>query len=482
MILDPRICYRALRSRDARFDGRFFVAVSSTRIYCRPVCTVKPPRRENCRFYSSAAGAEAAGYRPCLRCRPELAPGNASVDATSRLAQAAASMMEDFALEKSGPDTIAARLGITGRHLRRAFGAEFGVSPVEFAQTQRLLLAKRLLTDTALPVTEVAFASGFGSLRRFNALFRERYRLQPNQLRRHMNGPAASIAADILEFELSFRPPYDWSAVIAFLGARAITGVEAVAGNHYRRTVRVTADGRQHHGWVEIALSPKKPALRVTVSASLAKALPPVLSRVKWLMDLSCHPAEVAQALGPLARRHPGLRVPGAFDGFEVAVRAVLGQQVTVAAARTLAGRFADAFGEPIASPFAALTTVFPTAARIAELPYGRIARIGMPAARARTVLALARAMANGRLVLTPNADVETALDQLRAQPGIGEWTAQYIAMRALAWPDAFPHTDCGVMKALGETSARRVLLAGERWRPWRAYAVMHLWQSLVKE
>ncbi len=355
MTLDSHTCYRALKARDARFDGRFFVAVSSTRIYCRPVCTVKPPRRENCRFYPSAAAAESAGYRPCLRCRPELAPGNASVDATSRLAQAAASMMEDRTLDEAGLETVAARLGITDRHLRRAFGAEFGVSPVEFAQTQRLLLAKRLLTDTVLPVTEVAFASGFGSLRRFNALFKQRYRLQPSQLRRHMHGAAAaSTAADVLKFELSFRPPYDWAAVSAFLGARAIAGVEAVEGACYRRTVRVPIDGKEHRGWIEVGMSPKKPALRVTVSASLAKALPPVLSRVKSLMDLACHPAEVAQALGALAKRHPGLRVPGAFDGFEVAVRAILGQQVTVAAARTVAGRFAAAFGEPIETPFAA--------------------------------------------------------------------------------------------------------------------------------
>jgi AraC family transcriptional regulator of adaptative response / DNA-3-methyladenine glycosylase II len=483
MTLDSRICYRALKARDARFDGRFFVAVSSTRIYCRPVCTVKPPRRENCRFYPSAAAAESGGYRPCLRCRPELAPGNASVDAISRLAQAAASMMEDQALDEEGLETVASRLGITDRHLRRAFGAEFGVSPVEFAQTQRLLLAKRLLTDTVLPVTEVAFASGFGSLRRFNALFKQRYRLQPSQLRRHMHGAAAaSAAADVLKFELSFRPPYDWPAMSAFLGARAVAGVEAVEDSCYRRTVRVLVDAKEHRGWIEVAMSPQKPTLRVTVSASLAKALPPVLSRVKSLMDLSCHPAEVAQALGALAKRHPGLRVPGAFDGFEVAVRAILGQQVTVAAARTIAGRFAAAFGEPIESPFETLTTVFPAAGRIAELPYGRIARIGMPGARARTVLALARAVAGGDLVLMPNADIEATLDRLRALPGVGEWTAQYIAMRALAWPDAFPHTDLGVMKALGETDARSVLAKGDAWRPWRAYAVMHLWKSLQKK
>ena len=483
MTLDSHTCYRALKARDARFDGRFFVAVSSTRIYCRPVCTVKPPKRENCRFYPSAAAAESGGYRPCLRCRPELAPGNASVDATSRLAQAAASLLEDRTLDEDGLEAVAARLGITDRHLRRAFGAEFGVSPVEFAQTQRLLLAKRLLTDTRLPVTEVAFASGFGSLRRFNALFKRRYRLQPSQLRRHMhNGTSASAVADVLNFELSFRPPYDWPAMSAFLGARAIAGVESVVGGVYRRTVRAPAGREEHLGWIGIAMSPKKPALRVTVSASLAKALPPVLSRVKALMDLACHPAEVALALGALAKRHPGLRVPGAFDGFEVAVRAILGQQVTVAAARTVAGRFAAAFGDPLDTPFDSLNRAFPTAERVAELPYGRIARLGMPGARARTVLALARAVADGGLVLMPNADIEATLEKLRALPGVGEWTAQYIAMRALAWPDAFPHTDLGVMKALGETSPRRALAAGEAWRPWRAYAVMHLWQSLTKE
>ena len=481
MTLDPNTCYRALRARDARFDGRFFVAVSSTRIYCRPVCTVKPPRRENCRFYPSAAAAESGGYRPCLRCRPELAPGNASVDATSRVAQAAASLIEDRALDAEGLEAVAARLGITDRHLRRAFGTEFGVSPVEFAQTQRLLLAKRLLTDTALPVTEVAFASGFGSLRRFNALFKSRYRLRPGQLRRQMRA-AAAPASDALHFELSFRPPYDWPALGAFLGARAIAGVESLAGGRYRRTVRVAQEGEDHLGWIEAGLSPKKPALRVAVSASLSRVLPPVLSRVKALMDLACNPAEVADALGVLARAHPGLRVPGAFDGFEIAVRAILGQQVSVAAARTVAGRFAQALGDALETPFAALTTVFPAAARVADAPAGRIARLGMPGARARTVLALARAVAEGSLELVPNADIEATLDKLRALPGVGEWTAQYIAMRALAWPDAFPHTDLGVMKALGTKDAKRVLAAGEAWRPWRAYAVMHLWNSSAKE
>jgi AraC family transcriptional regulator of adaptative response / DNA-3-methyladenine glycosylase II len=492
MTLDPHTCYRALRARDARFDGRFFVAVSSTRIYCRPICTVKPPRRENCRFYPSAAAAETGGYRPCLRCRPELAPGNASVDASSRMAQAAAGLIEDRSLEGEGLDAVAARLGITDRHLRRAFGAEFGVSPVEFAQTQRLLLAKRLLTDTALPVTEVAFASGFGSLRRFNALFKQRYRLQPTQLRRHMKESAGP--ADALHFELSYRPPYDWDAVSGFLAARAIAGVESVEQGRYRRAVRIESDGKAPkdalRGWIEIEPSKKKAALRVTVSASLAKSVPPVLSRVKALMDLSCNPVEVARALGnldagplaALAQRRPGLRVPGAFDGFEVAVRAIVGQQVSVAAARTVTGRLAAAFGDPAETPFESVDRTFPTAEKLARLAYGQIARLGMPGARAKTIIAIARAIASGKLELVPNADIDATLAKLRALPGVGEWTAQYLAMRALAWPDAFPHTDLGVMRALGEKNPRRVLELGEAWRPWRAYAVVHLWHQSVKE
>jgi AraC family transcriptional regulator of adaptative response / DNA-3-methyladenine glycosylase II len=479
MALDHATCYRALRARDPRFDGRFFVAVSSTRIYCRPVCTVKPPKRENCRFYPSAAAAETGGYRPCLRCRPELAPGNSSIDATTRLAQAAASLIEDGTMNGGGVEALAARLGVSERHVRRALGAEFGVSPIEFAQTQRLLLAKRLLTDTRLPVTEVALASGFGSLRRFNALFKERYRLNPKQLRR-VAPRAGAAAADALRFELSYRPPYDWPGLTAFLGARAVEGVESVDAKAYRRTVRIALEKREHRGWIEVMPSARKPALTVTLGASLAKVAPLVLGRVKALMDLSCHPAEVSRALGVLAAGQPGARVPGAFDGFEVAVRAILGQQVSVAAARTLAGRFAAAFGTPVETPFPALACTFPAPDRVAGLKAGDIARIGMPGARAQTVLALARAMAAGRLELRPHADIEHSLAALRELPGIGEWTAQYIAMRALAWPDAFPHTDLGVMKALREKRPQKVLAAAEAWRPWRAYAVMHLWRSLT--
>ena len=476
MLLDADQCYRALTAHDARFDGRFFVGVASTRIYCRPVCTVRVPLRRNCHFYPSAAAAEAEGYRPCLRCRPELAPGHAAVDANRRLAQAAAGLIDDgrLAPEARLPE-LARTLGVTDRHLRRVFGDEFGVSPVEYAQTQRLLLAKRLLTDTDMPVIDVAMASGFASLRRFNHLFRTRYRMTPGALRR----TAPATPRDVLAFDLAYRPPYDWDAMRDFLARRAVTGVEAVEGRKYLRTVAIERAGRDVTGWIAVAPSKKPRALAVTVSASLASVLPAVLARTKHLFDLACHPDDVAACLGPLAAAHPGLRLPGAFDGFEIAVRAILGQQVTVKAAAVIAGRFVAKFGEPVETPHATLTHLFPSPARIAALDPSEVAATGIIAARARAIVALAGELAAGRLHLDPSADIEATLSALERIPGIGPWTAHYIAMRALAWPDAFPHPDVAVLKAMKETNARGAAKLAERWRPWRAYAVLHLWKSL---
>lgn len=468
---DRETCLRALRSRDPRFDGRFFAGVSSTRIYCRPVCTVRAPKPENCTFYVSAAAAEAMGYRPCMRCRPELAPGNASVDATHRIAQAAATLIEDGLHTELSLEAIAERLNVTDRHLRRVFQAEFGVPPVAYAQTQRLLLAKRLLTDTTMPVTDVAFAAGFGSIRRFDTLFKERYRLTPMQLRKH---PKESALPDSLTFELSYRPPYDWPAIQQFLTARAITGVEESNPLTYRRIVSV----KDHKGWIQVSASTKKPTLQVIVSASLAGCIPAVLARVKHLFDLSCNPGVISEVLGSLAAANPGQRVPGAFDGFEIAVRAVLGQQISVAGARTLAGRFTATFGTPVATPFKALTTAFPPPARIATLQTGDIASLGIIATRANSIIALAKAIREGGLKLTPGVDVNQTIATLTTLPGIGEWTAQYIAMRALAWPDAFPHTDLIIMKVLGTKKPKESLAAGNSWQPWRAYATMHLWRK----
>ncbi len=478
MFLDPEQCYRALRTRDARFDGRFFVGVATTRVYCRPVCTARTPRAGNCRFFPSAAAAEAHGFRPCLRCRPELAPGHAAVDANRRLAQAAAGLIDDGRLAEARLPDLARVLGVTDRHLRRVFQEEFGVSPVAYAQTQRLLLAKRLLTDTPLPVTEIALASGFASLRRFNALFAARYRMAPSRLRR----ASGAAPAGQLAFDLAYRPPYDWDATLAFLRDRATAGVEAVEGKRYLRTVRIARAGAGFaEGWIAVAPSPRKCALRVTLSASLAAVVPAVLARVKRLFDVACRPEEIAQALGPLAARDPGLRLPGAFDGFETAVRAILGQQVTVKAATTIAGRFARTFGTPLATPHPALTHAFPRADEVAALAPADIARAGIIAARARAIHALAIEVGAQRLVLDPSAAVDATVAALQALPGVGPWTAQYIAMRALAWPDAFPHPDVAVLKAMQEPNARRAAARAAAWSPWRAYAVLHLWKSLEK-
>ncbi len=478
MLLDADQCYRALRAHDARFDGRFFVGVATTRIYCRPVCTARTPNRGNCRFYPSAAAAEAHGFRPCLRCRPELAPGYAAIDANRRLAQATAARIEDGGLLEASLEDLAQSLGVTDRHVRRVFQEEFGVTPVEYAQTQRLLLAKRLLTDTGLPVIDVAMASGFASLRRFNDLFRTRYRMTPSDLRRTTG---TSTRAETLAFDLAYRPPYDWDAMLAFLERRSIQGVDAVEGKSYLRTLRIESKGKSIAGWISVAPSRKRSALRVAVSASLASVLPVVLARVKHLFDLACRPDEIAAALGPIARARPGLRLPGAADGFEIAVRAILGQQVTVKAAATIACRFVDAFGDPIETPHASLTRTFPKPATIAALAPARIAERGVIASRAGAIAALAKAMADGTLRLDPGAEVHATVAALEALPGVGPWTAQYIAMRALAWPDAFPHPDVAVLKAMREPNAKRALAAAEQWRPWRAYAVMHLWKSLEK-
>jgi AraC family transcriptional regulator, regulatory protein of adaptative response / DNA-3-methyladenine glycosylase II len=470
MMLDPDACYRALSTRDPRFDGHFFVGVRSTRVYCRPVCTVRMPKRENCRFYPSAPAAERDGYRPCLRCRPELAPGFAAVDASARIVQAAVTLIDDGFLEDRSLESLAGRIGVTSRHLRRVFEAELGVSPVEYAQTQRLLLAKRLLTDTALPVTEVAFASGFSSVRRLNASFRERYRMPPSRLR--TGRPSQS---DALTFALAYRPPYAWDAMLEFLRVRAIAGVEHCERGRVRRALALTQRGQRHIGWVEVAHLQARKALSVRVSRSLSRVVPQVLARVRHVFDLACDPAEVSHALGSLAEATPGLRVPGGFDGLEIGVRAIAGQQISVRAMVTLMGRIAARYGTPLESAPAGLSVAFPDPATLASAAVEDVAALGMPKARARTIVSLAQAVADG-LDLSPHVDTESTVARLQQIAGIGPWTAQYVALRGLGWPDAFLPTDLGVMRALGETSGRRVLERAERWRPWRAYAVIHLW------
>jgi AraC family transcriptional regulator of adaptative response / DNA-3-methyladenine glycosylase II len=487
MVLDDHACYAALKARDTRFDGRFFIGVSSTGIYCRPICRVKIPRAENCSFYVSAAAAESAGFRPCLKCRPELAPGNSPMDSAARIARQAALAIEEGGLTDSSLGELADRLGITDRHLRRAFAAEFGVAPVQYLQTCKLLLAKSLLTDTDLSVTEVAMSSGFGSIRRFNELFKARYKLAPQNLRKPGARQQIKTREGISLF-LGYRPPYEWETLLSFLAARAIPGVESVAGGGYRRTAAVRSGNETHRGWLSVIDAPKKNALAVTLSPALLPVLSKVLSRLRSFFDVNCNPREIFEklaAMNSLAEGLcvPGVRLPGSFDPFEIAVRAILGQQISVRAAQTLAMRFAAAFGESIDTPFQELTRTFPAPETICGLAppvEDRLGPLGITGARARSISSLARALAQNLIDLSPRvADPAAEMKKLLEMPGFGPWTVQYLAMRALAWPDAFPHTDHGVKKALHGLDAAEILRLSEAWRPWRSYATIALWNSL---
>jgi AraC family transcriptional regulator of adaptative response / DNA-3-methyladenine glycosylase II len=498
MTLDADTCYRALAARDARFDGRFFVAVTTTGIYCRPVCRARTPGRERCRFYRSAAEAERAGFRACFRCRPESAPGLAPLDALPRLVARGLHRIDEGFLNDHSVEDLAAAMGVTGRHLRRAFEAVMGVTPIELAQSRRLALAKHLLHDTALGVADVAFASGFRSLRRFNASFQERFGCAPSRLR----GPGADDdtggargprggdgPAQPLRLRLEYRQPFVWPALLAFLRARAIPGVEHVTGDAYQRTVSGAGQGAAP-GVVTVRADATRPALVAEVSPMLAGELMSIATRLRRLFDLDADPLAIAEQLGrdpalaPRVAAEPGLRVPGAFDAFELIVRAVLGQQVSVRAATTLAGRLVERFGAALGDHAGLpLTHVFPRPEVLAAASVHDVAAIGMPATRAAALITVATACTTGApggsLLLEPGATVDDTLRDLESLPGIGPWTAQYIAMRALHWPDAFPASDLGIRKALGGVTARQASACAEPWRPWRAYAVMHLWHSL---
>lgn len=536
-VLQSDQLYRALAARDARFDGVFFVGVTSTRIYCRPVCTAPKPRPERCRYFVSAAAAERRGFRPCLRCRPELSPNVipvaaiASVDAVARLATTAAARIAAGALDREGLDALAAGLCVSTRHLRRAVERELGASPVELAQTRRLLTAKQLLTETNLPVSRVALASGFRSVRRFNALFSARYRLSPSRLRRGADfaengtGARTSLPSTIdgsapvtVRLTLAFRPPFDWAEMLSYLSLRATPGMELVTahdGGRYWRSVNLHG----YQGFIAVGqpatrrrrqpdhdqakkktrVRTRPHTLELELSASLLPVLVPLLARLRRLFDLDAEPKAIAAhlsadpSLAPLVARRRGLRVPGAFDGFELALRTVLGQQVTVRGATTLAGRLA-LLGDEIAAASShpgeavlptPLTRLPVTAGQLADAPISSLTGIGLPRARAECIVALARAVVRGELPElasdTPCGDPASFTRRFIDLPGIGAWTAEYVAMRALHWPDAFPHGDLGLRRAVGGggMTPARLRAAAEPWRPWRAYAAQHLWASL---
>lgn len=485
MTQDAAALYDAYASRDPRFDGVFYVGVTSTGIYCRPVCTARTPKAANCRFFDSAEAAEKASFRPCLRCRPELAPGNAPVDDAHRIACLIAHRIDEGMLDDgAGLERIAAQFGWSSRQIRRIVQKELGVSPIELVLTRRLLLAKQLLTETTLPITEVAFASGFSSLRRFNDAFSGRYGMPPTRFRKATDGARGTRASDgAFTLQLTYRPPFDWPGILRFLGARALKGVERVEEDSYSRTARLGG----HAGWLHIRHAPDRRALLVELTHSLMPVLPALLGRLRHLFDLTARPDIIAAHLARDASlcdavaRNPGLRVPGAFDGFELATRAILGQQITVKAATTLAGRFVEAFGEKLDTPHEGLSRLSPTPQRIGAASADAMAALGIIQTRARSIIALAREIASGRLKLEAGADPERTIGHLVALPGIGAWTAHYIAMRALRWPDAFPKEDVVLRKNLGGVTPARAEELSRAWRPWRSYATLHLWQGAVR-
>lgn len=485
LLLNSKACYAAMQAHDARFDGRFFCGVSSTGIYCRPVCRVKVPKEENCTFFTSAAAAEAAGYRPCLKCRPELAPGLAPVDSMTRLARSAAMIIMEDGMTTWKVTELAIMLGITDRHFRRVFFAEYGVTPVQYLQTYRLLLAKSLLTDTQITVTDVAMTAGFGSIRRFNDLFKKHYHFTPNKLRNKSRNRMESN--DEITLSIGYRPPYAWNNIISFFASRAISGVESVMGDTYRRTVVIKKGAMNYYGWLSVANQPKQNALSVTLAVTLLPVLSQVLARIRHLFDVDCCPDKVYEKLVTMNELAPdicipGIRVPGCFDPFEMAVRAVLGQQVTIKAAGTLASRLVNAVGREISTPYQELVRSFPQPNEICALEgpiENQLGPLGIIGARARSIRALATALTTGSITLSYRANPSLEMEKLRKLPGFGPWTVQYIAMRALGWPDAFPHTDYGVKKALLNRPPQDILTLSQAWSPWRSYATILLWNSL---
>ena len=479
MDLDHDACYRAVKLRDARFDGRFFTAVKTTGIYCRPVCPARTPRSENVTFFPTAAAAQEAGFRPCLRCRPETAPDMGAWRGTSSTVSRALALIELGALDQSSIGALADRLGMGERQLRRLFRQHLGASPIAVAQTRRVLLAKQLIHETRLPMTEVAFAAGFNSIRRFNEAFLALFGRAPGELRR-LGGPDIAVASDG-EFSLLLRyqSPYDWPAMLEFLRQRAIPGMERVADGCYSRTIHL--DGVQ--GTVSVQAAEGN-ALRARIRIPKLSTLPAIIARLRRVFDLAADPLRISAhlatdpILAPLVARRPGLRVPGAWDGFELAIRAVLGQQITVVAAVRLAGRLVASHGEPMTVPDRDLTHVFPTPEALAVAD---LTTLGMPRTRAATLSAVAAAVIADADLFGANCGLDEAVQRLRSIRGVGEWTAQYIALRQLREPDAFPAADIGLMRALANDQGRRpaadeLLARAEKWRPWRAYAAQHLW------
>src|SRR6185437_13332200 len=467
------VCYRALQSRDPRFDGLIYVGVTSTGVYCRPVCPARTAKYENCSFFGSAAAAQEAGFRPCLRCRPETAPNLASWRGTSNTVTRALALINDGALDgdATSVEALADRLGVGERQLRRLFRQHLGASPIAVAQTRRVLFAKQLIHETHIPMTEIALAAGFGSLRRFNEVFQKLFDRPPSALRRKGKGLSSNAAAGVT-LRLRYRVPYDWHSMLGYLKARAITGIETVSNDIYRRTIEIKGCS----GTVEVSHLPQRESLVVSIRFPNVQCLPEIVSRVRRLFDLGADIDTIDahlrtdKLLAPLVATRPGLRAPGAWDGFELAVRAVLGQQISVAAARRFAGQLVALHGESISNNGnSALSHVFPTAERLAAV---ESLGLRMPGTRLGTLQALAKAASSDPSLLGSSGNIGNAVSRLRQIRGIGEWTAQYIAMRGMQGVDAFPATDIGLLRSVTklvgkQMDASELIERAEGWRPW---------------
>ncbi len=475
MNLAWQVCSRARLSRDARFDGKFFIGVLGSGVYCRPICPAPTAKEKNVRYFPSAAAAAEAGFRPCLRCRPECSPGTPAWLGTPNTVSRALRLISESGLADGGVEALAERLGVGSRHLRRLFLQHLGATPSAVAQTRRLHFVKKLIDETSLPMYEVALASGFGCVRRFNAAIRSVYHRTPTQIR-HLARQKVSQPENQYLFRLRFRPPYDWSGMLAFLAARATPGVEQVEDGSYRRSISLNGI----HGYFEISLDDGNDGLTARVQFPETRSLFSIIERIRAMFDLNADWADIVESLGTdpvlaaCIEANPGLRVPGCWDGFELTIRAILGQQITVKGATALAGQIAKTFGQPF-STANGLTHLFPEPQVLADADF---ATVGMPRARAATIRGLARAVCEKRISFEGITDCRAFLARLCEIPGIGPWTAQYVAMRALGEPDAFPSSDLGLLRALALRSPREIEQRAEAWRPWRAYAAMYLWTS----
>lgn len=485
MELSDQEYYRALLAQDTRFDGRFYVCVSSTGIYCRPICPAPAAKLKNCSFVKTAAAAEDAGYRPCLRCRPETAPGSAARLGTGATVKRALRLISETAADGVSLEALANRLGVSSRHLRRLFHDQLGAGPKSIVQTERFAIARQLLVETNLPIGQVAFASGFGSIRRFNDATRKAFGVTPGVFRsQRKRSPVQHPGARLL---LGYRPPYAWEQMLAFLRTRAVSRLEQVSDDGYRRTVSI--DGAV--GILSVGHQAEKNRLVVEFQMDRPIVLAEAIQRVKDIFDLNAAPGDISEhlsadvALAPLFDRSPGLRIPGAWDIYELAVRAIIGQQISVRGATTMLGRFVEAFGKPLANSTSSGATsgdgtdpdmVFPVPPDVCG---GDLQKIGLTQARSKTLMTLTEAFAADPGFIHPAMDIDVACGQLLELRGIGLWTAEYIALRALRNPDAFPAADVALLKASGAANAAILADRAEAWRPWRGYAALHLWNSL---